>query len=103
VRHGHFHVNGRKVNIPSALLKAGDVIDVREKSRTIGRVQPAKTLASRRFASSQSRRALASVRASGTLPATAVRPSQPALGGDYRDRVRVHADCGDRRDRQISG
>ena len=30
VRHGHFQVNGRKVNIPSALLKPGDVVDVRE-------------------------------------------------------------------------
>lgn len=35
VRHGHFVVNGRKVNIPSYLLKVGDVIEVREKSRGI--------------------------------------------------------------------
>ena len=34
VRHGHFQVNGRKVNIPSALLKAGDVVTVRERSKT---------------------------------------------------------------------
>lgn len=34
VRHGHFTVNGEKVNIPSYLLKVGDVIAVREKSRT---------------------------------------------------------------------
>lgn len=33
VRHGHFTVNGEKVNIPSYLLKVGDVISVREKSR----------------------------------------------------------------------
>ena len=33
VRHGHFPVNGRKVNMPSALLKPGDVVTVREKSR----------------------------------------------------------------------
>ena len=33
VRHGHFTVNGRKVNIPSYLVKPGDVIAVREKSR----------------------------------------------------------------------
>jgi len=33
VRHGHFLVNGRKVNIPSYLVKVGDVIEVREKSR----------------------------------------------------------------------
>ena len=33
VRHGHIQVNGRKVNIPSFLVKPGDVIEVREKSR----------------------------------------------------------------------
>ncbi|HHC24882.1 MAG TPA: 30S ribosomal protein S4 [Desulfobacterales bacterium] len=35
VRHSHFFVNGRKVNIPSYLIKKGDVITVREKSRNI--------------------------------------------------------------------
>ena len=33
VRHGHFEVNGRKVNIPSYRVKPGDVIRVRDKSR----------------------------------------------------------------------
>ena len=33
VRHGHFMVNGRKTNIPSFLVKAGDVISVRPESR----------------------------------------------------------------------
>ena len=33
VRHGHFQVNGRKVNIPSFLVKPGDVVDVRQGSR----------------------------------------------------------------------
>ena len=32
VRHGHFVVNGRKQNIPSFSVKAGDVIKVKEKS-----------------------------------------------------------------------
>ncbi len=32
VSHGHFIVNGRKVNIPSYTVKAGDVIKVKEKS-----------------------------------------------------------------------
>ncbi|MGN0703351.1 MAG: 30S ribosomal protein S4 [Lentihominibacter sp.] len=32
VNHGHFRVNGRKVNIPSYEVKAGDVITVKEKS-----------------------------------------------------------------------
>ncbi len=35
VRHGHFQVNGRPVNIPSYLLKAGDRIEVRQKSREL--------------------------------------------------------------------
>ena len=34
VNHGHFSVNGRKVNIPSYLVKVGDVIEVRETSRS---------------------------------------------------------------------
>jgi small subunit ribosomal protein S4 len=33
VRHGHIQVNGRKVNIPSYLVKPGDTIEVREKSK----------------------------------------------------------------------
>jgi small subunit ribosomal protein S4 len=33
VRHGHFTVNGRKVNIPSFLVKEGDVIALSEKAR----------------------------------------------------------------------
>lgn len=33
VNHAHFIVNGRKVNIPSYLVKPGDVISVKEKSR----------------------------------------------------------------------
>jgi small subunit ribosomal protein S4 len=35
VRHNHFTVNGKKVNIPSYLIKTGDVVEVREKSRKI--------------------------------------------------------------------
>ncbi len=38
VRHGHYLVNGRKVNIPSALVDPGDVIEVREKSRKIEKI-----------------------------------------------------------------
>ena len=36
VRHGHFQVNGKRVNIPSYLVRAGDVIRVDEKSRKLG-------------------------------------------------------------------
>ncbi|MCL5290257.1 MAG: 30S ribosomal protein S4 [Eubacteriales bacterium] len=39
VRHGHFTVNGRKVNIPSFLLRAGDVVAVREKSKGSPRIK----------------------------------------------------------------
>ena len=41
VRHGHFLVNGRKVNIPSFLVRAGDVVELREKSRKIPTVNEA--------------------------------------------------------------
>ena len=34
VSHCHFTVNGKKVNIPSYLVKVGDVIEVRESSRS---------------------------------------------------------------------
>jgi small subunit ribosomal protein S4 len=33
VRHGHIQVNGHKVNIPSFMVKVGDIVEVREKSR----------------------------------------------------------------------
>jgi small subunit ribosomal protein S4 len=33
VRHGHIEINGRKCNIPSALVKVGDVVSVRETSK----------------------------------------------------------------------
>lgn len=35
LKHSHFLVNGKKVNIPSYQVKAGDVIEVREKSNKI--------------------------------------------------------------------
>lgn len=35
VNHGHVKVNGKKVNIPSYMLKEGDVVEVREASRQI--------------------------------------------------------------------
>src|SRR5487761_2117858 len=33
VRHGHIQVNGRKVDIPSFVVRPNDVVEVREKSR----------------------------------------------------------------------
>jgi len=38
VRHRHFLVNGKRVNIPSYPIKMGDVIEVREKSRKIQQI-----------------------------------------------------------------
>lgn len=34
VMHGHFNVNGKKVDIPSYLVSVGDVISVRDKSKS---------------------------------------------------------------------
>ena len=38
VRHRHFQVNGKVVDIPSYLVKVGDVIELREKSRKIAKI-----------------------------------------------------------------
>lgn len=35
VNHGHFQVNGKKVDIPSYEIKEGDIITVRDKSRSV--------------------------------------------------------------------
>jgi len=48
VTHGHFLVNSKPVNIPSYLLKAGDVITVKEGSRNITRIQEAMETVTRR-------------------------------------------------------
>ena len=37
VNHAHFTVNGKKVNIPSYLVRVGDVIEVKESSRSTNR------------------------------------------------------------------
>jgi small subunit ribosomal protein S4 len=38
VRHGHFTVNGKRINIPSYQVRPGDVIEVREKSRKVQKI-----------------------------------------------------------------
>jgi len=38
VRHGHFRVDGRKVDIPSYRVRAGQVIEVKDKSQKIQRI-----------------------------------------------------------------
>ena len=35
VNHGHFTVNGSRVNIPSYLVKTGDVVELKESSRSL--------------------------------------------------------------------
>ena len=39
VNHGHFEVNGKKVNIPSYIVSAGDVITVRENKKDCGAIK----------------------------------------------------------------
>ncbi len=39
VRHTHIAVNGRRVNIPSFLVKPGDVVEIREDSRKVPRIK----------------------------------------------------------------
>src|SRR6266481_1944046 len=46
VRHGHIHVNGKKVNIPSSQVKVGDEISVREKSSKLVVIEQAREFAS---------------------------------------------------------
>ncbi|HOK05942.1 MAG TPA: 30S ribosomal protein S4 [Syntrophales bacterium] len=48
VRHNHFTVNGKKVNIPSYLVKIGDEIQVREGSRQVARIVEAMETVARR-------------------------------------------------------
>jgi small subunit ribosomal protein S4 len=48
VRHGHFSVNGKKVNIPSYLVRPRDVVQVRDASKTIARIGEALAAVDRR-------------------------------------------------------
>ena len=41
VRHGHFLVNSKKVDLPSYLIKEGDIIEIRGKSREDVRLKDA--------------------------------------------------------------
>lgn len=48
VRHGHFEVDGRKVDVPSFRVKAGNRIQLRESSRQIARITEALAALERR-------------------------------------------------------
>jgi small subunit ribosomal protein S4 len=41
VTHGHFSVNGVKIDIPSYKLRPGDIVEVREKSRSLAAIKHA--------------------------------------------------------------
>ena len=47
VNHGHVKVNGRRVNIPSFLVKAGDVVELKDASKQLEIVVVASQLAER--------------------------------------------------------
>jgi small subunit ribosomal protein S4 len=49
VNHGHIMVNGGILDIPSAQLKAGDIVTIRPKSRTIAPVQESISRSRRNF------------------------------------------------------
>jgi small subunit ribosomal protein S4 len=48
VRHGHFLVNGKKVNIPSYLVRPRDVVQVKEVSQKMARISEALAAVDRR-------------------------------------------------------
>ena len=52
VRHAHFRVNGKKVNIPSLLLKVGDVVTVKDTSRSTPKFKELAELAETRLSPS---------------------------------------------------
>jgi small subunit ribosomal protein S4 len=39
VRHGHFCVNGRRVNVPSALVSKGDTVTLTERGRKVAKIE----------------------------------------------------------------
>src|ERR1700687_3190482 len=47
INHGHIKVNGRRASIPSFLVKVGDVVEVKEKSKQMALVLEAVALAER--------------------------------------------------------
>jgi len=48
IKHGHFCINGKKVDIPSCLLKPEDLISVRERSRKVQRIKESMETAKQR-------------------------------------------------------
>ncbi len=50
VKHNHFTVNGKRVNIPSYIVQVGDIITPRERSRNLAAIQEALDYARQRGA-----------------------------------------------------
>jgi small subunit ribosomal protein S4 len=48
VRHGHFTINGKKVDIPSYLVRARDIVNVCESSQKMARINEALAAVDRR-------------------------------------------------------
>lgn len=48
VLHRHFSVNGHTCNIPSRILRRGDVVEVKEKSRQVGKISESLAAVDRR-------------------------------------------------------
>lgn len=48
LRHGHFMVNGKKVDVPSCLLRPGDTVEVAEPARTLASITEALEVAGHR-------------------------------------------------------
>jgi small subunit ribosomal protein S4 len=48
ISHSHFQINGKAVNIPSYLLKAGDEVTIKESSRKLNRILEAMETVARR-------------------------------------------------------
>lgn len=48
VKHGHFLVNGKKVDIPSFLIREGDVVEVREPSKEVPAITESLSIAEHR-------------------------------------------------------
>ncbi len=76
VRHGHFTINGKKVDIPSYLVKAKDVIQVRESSQKIARINEALAAVDREVTMAHE---LPRLRALGREPETVGDVVEPAL------------------------
>ena len=75
VRHGHFAINGRKADIPSMLVKPGDEVTVRDKSRQLGVIQH--SLESRKGQSPPEWLDLAGERLAGRVVSVPTRASIP--------------------------